>query len=199
VELISRPVPEPRRLAILPGSFNPPTVAHLELARAALAANDAVLFVLPRRFPHKQYHGASLEERIDMIARCSEHEPRFAVAVSDGGLFIDIARECRSLWPSVGIDFLCGRDAAERIAAWDYGEADGFEAQLDEFGLLVAPRAGEFDVPSGLAHRIRKLPPGLHETVSSTEVRRRIGAAEEWSSLVPPPIHDLVASIYTSL
>jgi len=198
LELISQPWPEPQRLAILPGSFNPPTRAHMELARAALSIADAVLFVLPRRFPHKEYEGATLEQRVEMLRISLAGEPRFAIGVSDGGLFIEIARECRALWPQAELDFVCGRDAAERIAGWNYGESEAFPRHLEEFGLLVAPRAGEFCIPSALVSRVRPLPFAPHDDISSTEVRRRVAAGDEWMDLVPESIQELVASAYSA-
>ena len=63
-----RRAPEfPNRLAVFPGSFNPVTVAHVALARAALNNVDEVVFVLPRVFPHKHYSGATFEQRLDLL------------------------------------------------------------------------------------------------------------------------------------
>jgi nicotinate-nucleotide adenylyltransferase len=197
VELISQLPSEPGRLAILPGSFNPPTRAHLELARAALSMVDAVLFVLPRRFPHKRYEGTTLDQRVEMLRLSLSEEARFGAAISSGGLFIEIARECRDLWPDAELDFLCGRDAAERIVNWDYGDPRAFPRQLEEFGLIVAPRDGEYCIPPQLSRRVRQLPFSPHDDVSSTEVRRRVAAGEEWRDLVPESIRALVTSLYS--
>ena len=95
MDFFRRTTAKPRRLAVLPGTFNPPTRAHMALARAALASADEVLFVLPRAFPHKPYSGASFEDRVRMLAAAVADEPRFSIASSDGGLFIEIARQCR--------------------------------------------------------------------------------------------------------
>src|SRR5438105_1593079 len=88
IEFFRRAPVLPRRLGILPGTFNPPTRAHLALARAAEAQVDEVLFVLPREFPHKAYEGASFEERIEMLRLAVDGEPRFSIASTDAGLFI---------------------------------------------------------------------------------------------------------------
>ena len=55
IEFFRRAEGRPRRLGILPGTFNPPTRAHVALAEAALGEVDEALFVLPRSFPHKEY------------------------------------------------------------------------------------------------------------------------------------------------
>src|SRR5690242_20208760 len=120
MEFFRRAAARPRRLGVFPGTFNPPTRAHVALARAALASVDEVVFVLPREFPHKTFEGASFEDRVRMLEAALAGEPRFSIAASRGGLFIEIARECREAYGAeTGLYFLCGRDAAERIVDWD--------------------------------------------------------------------------------
>jgi nicotinate-nucleotide adenylyltransferase len=186
----------PGRLAILPGSFNPPTVAHLELGRSARGLADEVVYVLPRTFPHKEYSGATLEERIDLLKTA---DGQASIATTDGGLYIEIAREFRAHFgPDTQIALLCGRDAAERILTWDYGREGVVEEMLAEFELLVAPRGGEFLAPAQLRDRIQLLEvsAGMDE-ISSTELRERIARGEEWENLVPRTIRERVRQIYS--
>jgi len=184
------------RLGIIPGTFNPPTVAHLALARAALAHVDEVIFVLPRVLPHKEFDDASFEQRMEMLHAATAGEPRFRVLPSRGGLFIEIARECRALQPDAQLLILCGRDAAERIVNWDYGEPGAFARMLDEFELLVAARHGQYDPPPEFRSRIHPLPMPACDGVSATEVRRRIAASEPWEHLVPTAVAALAREIY---
>lgn len=181
-----------KRIGVLAGAFNPVTRAHEALARAARAHCDEIVAVLPREFPHKHFHGATLVERREMIER-SGIADRVEVAAS--GLFIDIARELRREGEDIAI--ICGADAAERVISWDYGEAGAIDRMLDEFSLLVAPRATFFEPPVHLRHRIGALEvePGF-EDVSSTEVRKRIIAGDAWEHLVPGRVVDLVRRIY---
>jgi len=181
------------KLGVLAGAFNPVTRAHLALADAALAQLDEVVCVTPRVFPHKEFHGATLDHRLEMLRRASD---RYRVEVTDGGLFIDIARELTVAEPHE-IYFICGRDAAERILTWDYGESGAIDRMLEEFHLLVAGRQGAFDPPESLRHRIHTLDMADDlDHVSSTEVRRRIAQREPWEHLVPEPIVELVQAIY---
>ena len=146
-----------------------------------------MLFVLPRAFPHKEYTGASFETRVEWLRAALGGNPRFSLASSDRGLFIDLAREARvRLRPAAELFILCGRDAAERIVNWDYGAGDSIEKQLEVYELLVASRGGIYDPPPAIRDRVRSitLPDGVEE-ISSTEVRRRIGAGEPWRDLVP--------------
>ncbi len=121
----------------------------------------------------------------------------YRVETTDGGLFIEITREMRARERESEIYFVCGRDAAERILNWDYGEPGFAERMLQEFGLLVAARQGEFTAPEPFAQRVIPLRlNGNFDDVSSTEVRRRIAAGEPWEDLVPEEIVDLVRKVY---
>ena len=187
----------PHKLGILAGTFNPPTRAHLVLACAALAVADEVLFVLPRAFPHKTYEGAGFAERLKMLATALEGEPRYSIAATEQGLFIDIARECRVEYgPATELYFLCGRDAAERVIHWDYGHPGAIREQLAEYQLLVARREGEYQPPPELRDRIHPLVVE-EDWVSATEVRDRIRRGEPWEHLVPPAVAPLVRQFYT--
>jgi nicotinate-nucleotide adenylyltransferase len=186
--------PAPAKLAILAGAFNPPTRAHLGVADAALAIVDEVLFALPRAFPHKQYAGSGFETRLEWLRAALAGYPRFSLAVTEGGLFIEIAREARAAYGAgTELFLLCGRDAAERIVGWDYGDGDGIQKQLESFELLVAARGGAYEPPPQIRNRVRSiaLPPQLDE-VSSSEVRRRIRAGEPWRGLTPESVADLI-------
>lgn len=159
---------------------------------------DEVLLVVPQTFPHKEYFGATQEERLQMLSMIETGTPA-SVAVSEQGLFIDIARECRSHYDeSTRIYLLCGRDAAERILNWDYGRAGVLEEMFREFELLVAGRSGDFQPPSEFRHRIHSLAlTGKQDHISSTEVRDRIARGEPWEHLVPEEIVDRVREIYS--
>ncbi|MCU1273875.1 MAG: cytidylyltransferase [Bryobacterales bacterium] len=188
-----------RRLGVLPAAFNPPTRAHLALARAALDSVDEVLFVLPHEFPHKLYADATFDQRLEMLLAATSDEPRYSIAASDRGLFVDIADECRDAYgPETALLFICGRDAAERIVGWDYGEADAFVRMLDRFQLLVAPRGGHYDPPPEIRDRAYALDlPEDISSISATDVRERIRRGEPWEHLVPSGIVAQARRIYT--
>lgn len=186
------------RIGILPGAFNPPTVAHLAIARAAADHVDEVVFVLPQTFPHKAYESASFAERAGMLREITAKSSHFAIATSEGGLFRDIAEEFREAYGSgVRLSFLCGRDAAERLIHWNYGDGTTAAEVLRHFDLLVATRRGELETPLHLQHAITRLhiDSGV-DAVSSSEVRERIARGEPWRHLVPESIHHQVSQIY---
>ncbi len=166
---------------------------------AALAEVEEVLFVLPSIQPHKSYEGVGFESRLELLMKAVESHPRFSVASSDGGLFIDIARECRVTYGDAEISLICGRDAAERIVNWNYADCSSIEDQLKEYSMLVAARQGTYRPPDHLASAIRPL--YLDEEFdwhSATEIRQRIKNGHDWESLVPPSIMRDVAKLYRS-
>jgi nicotinate-nucleotide adenylyltransferase len=199
MEFFRRPADKPFRVGVFPGSFNPVTLAHLALAEAALSLVDEVVFALPRQFPHKPYSGASFAQRVELLNLAIEANPRFSAAACDGGLFVEIAAECREVYGAgVRLSFLCGRDAAERIAGWDYGRPGAFLEMLKQFDLLVAARSGEYCPPASLLSSFTRLElNGDFDHVSASEVRARISSGEPWEHLVPPAVRRRVGEIYT--
>ena len=198
MEFFQRAAGAPARLGILPGTFNPVTTAHLALAEAGLGWVDEVLFVLPRELPHKEFTGATFAQRIEMLRLALAGEPVFSLASSEGGLFADIAAECRREYGAgVRLAFLCGRDAAERIATWDYGRPGAFAGMLRGFDLLVASRKGVYEPPPefrGAIHRLEL--PREYDAVSATGVRRGVLRGEPGERMVPEAARELALRIY---
>lgn len=197
MEFFRRALGPPARLGVFPGTFNPVTVAHLALAEAAMDSVDEVLFILPREFPHKAYSGASFAERVEMLCAALADEA-FSLASTAGGLFAEIAVECRQAYgQGVHLSFLCGRDAAERVANWDYGQPGAFAGMLHGFEMLVAARGGEYRPEPQLLNGVRRLElAAAFEGVSASEVRRRIARGETWEDMTPPAIRETARRIY---
>jgi nicotinate-nucleotide adenylyltransferase len=201
LEFLYRGAVNPARVALFPGAWNPPTRAHVEIARAARLQADEVVWVLPRAFPHKDFEGAGFDARarmLTMLAESSDEPPGFSAAVSDAGLYAGIADEAREFFgPEVEIALVCGRDAAERMATWDYGAPGVFDEMLRRYRLLVAARQGEYQPGAHYSGRIARL--GMEtgwDEVSSSEVRRRIAQGEDWRTLVPPVLAALIEDLY---
>jgi nicotinate-nucleotide adenylyltransferase len=197
MEFFQRAAGIPRRLAVFPGTFNPVTVAHVALAEAALAITDEVVFVLPRTFPHKTYSAASFAERVELLCLALDRRVGFSIAASEGGLFVEIAEECRRAYGDIRLSFLCGRDAAERIANWDYGHPEAFEKMLRQFDFLVAARSGEYQPSTSHSKSFTAVQLDCKlDHVSASEIRARIAKGEAWEHLVPPGVQKRVREIY---
>jgi len=184
---------------VLSGTFNPPTLAHTELAALARRQFDLheVVFVLPLRSPHKACLEASWEDRAEMLRLAVEDQPMFAAALTTAGLFLDIHRVIARFYPaSTRMFFLTGRDAAERILLeWPYPDPERALAEMfARFELIVADRLTAFEVPANsLAARYRnrlhrlRLPPELGH-LSADKVRRRLARKEPIQDLVDPRV-----------
>jgi nicotinic acid mononucleotide adenylyltransferase len=157
-----------------------------------------VAWLLPREFPHKTFDGANFDQRLRMLGAIAEGERGFSVAVADAGLYVEMADEARAYFgPRPEIALLCGRDAAERIAGWNYREPGVFDSMLERYPLLVAGRDGDYLPHARHADRVTAIPMGLaFDEVSSTEVRSRMESGSPWRHLVPAAIAELATEIY---
>ena len=78
------------RIAVCPGSFDPITVGHLDLAERAAAIFDRVILcVMVNGEKHPMF---SLEERLELARAASARLPNVEAAAC-GGLLADFARE----------------------------------------------------------------------------------------------------------
>ena len=184
------------RVGVLPSAFNPPTIAHLALADAAQRFADLaeVVFALPRDLPHKSFEGASRDQRIEMLKASVEGRSARGVVLTDGGLFVEISRELSALHPpGAEIFLICGNDAAQRIAAWDYGAGEPFADQLKEFALLVGDREGRYIPDAGLGDRVQAVGlPAEFDAVSSASLRQRRRHNQDWQALTIPAVAQLI-------
>ncbi len=156
-----------------PGSFNPPTVAHLAVARAAVAAGglERVDLVLSRRALGKgEVSVPTLDDRLALLAEVAATRPWLGVAVTDRQLIVDVAD---------GYDaVVLGADKWHQVVdpAWYGGSAaarDDAVARLPR--VLVAPRAG--DRPAGI--ELLDVDPDHHH-VNATAVRAGDPGARAW-------------------
>jgi len=191
MEFVSGAAPRSPLVALVPAAWNPPTRAHLALAEAARAWAPDVALVLARRLPHKHYEGPSFETRLRWLLQLAAPR-RLHVAISSGGLFVEMARACRQATGAGRVFLVCGRDAAERIVHWDYSTGEPFARQLADFEMLVAARHGAYQPPPAYQTRIHPLDvPCAYEDVSSTTVRAGL-----WRD-VPDEILDEVRAAYS--
>ena len=153
-----------KNLAILPGSFDPMTLGHLELVRRA-AKDYAHLVIAVMVNPDKETRFTP-EERVEIARRTVAEFPQ-AEVLFDGGLLID-------LYDRLGADAVVkgyrdGNDLAyeRKMAAWNRAHNRNFRTVL-----------------------LRS--EGPYASVSSTEVRRRLDTGGDIRTLVHPAALELV-------
>ena len=157
------------RTGCYPGSFNPPTLAHLAIADAAVASCGLhrVDIVVSRVALAKEHVVVpAFDERVEVLRQVvAARSPWLGLVVSDRQLLVELA---------VGYDVLIlGADKWAQVL--DPGYYGGSEAARDEAvaalpALAVAPRPGHdhVEVPAGAV--LLDLPPELR-SASSTAVR----------------------------
>ncbi len=154
------------RVGVYPGTFNPPTIAHVAVASAARAQRnlDRVVLVVSTRPINKEYvAGPVLADRLAVLRSVAAATSGgwLDVAVTEHRLLVDIAR---------GYDVLImGADKWNQVIDPQYyaGDAAARDVAVDSLPeLAIAPRA-PFDVP---AHWMLDVD-ATHEPVSSTAAR----------------------------
>ena len=193
-------------VALLPGSFNPPTAAHVLLAERALREGyDRVLLTLARHTVGKQPSGLTPEDRLLSMKALSDGG--VGVAASSHGLYADQAEAARRLYPKAEITFLVGSDKIEQIfdPSWYPNREHALERLFSYAGLVVAPRSDQgeivkraLDAPENKRWADRVSVLRLHPAVSdlsSTRVRGLLRAGADPAGLVPSAVADLLAKM----
>ena len=200
------PAPQCDRVAILPGSFNPPTAAHVLLAERALVDGfGCVLFTHATTTVGKRRSGLIPEDRL--LALRAATEGRSVVAVTSHGLYADQAEAAARAFPGAEVSFLVGSDKVLQI--FDERWYDDRDAALERlFGLaslIVAPRSdqGEAvrDVLRAPENRrfadrvdVLRLHPAVGE-LSSTRVRGLLAAGADPAGLVPSAVAKVLGAV----
>ena len=189
----------PARIGLLGGSFDPPHLAHLSLARTALQTLDLdELWWLPAGQPW-QKAGRALEagvHRSAMVRLLIQGEPRFRLDERElrrtGPTYtVDTVRECRAAHPEADFFLILGQDQYGRLDTWR-----DWPALLQDVTLAVAGRAGEAPAaPAATAvhpHRLEVLPlPDI--PVSSSALREALARGDEVSLMVGEAVAGYIA------
>ncbi len=205
--------PSPRRrVGLLGGTFDPVHVAHLALARAALAhlALDELRFVPTGRSWQKASAGASAEQRIEMLQLAVAALPRTLIdereTLRAGASYtIDTLIELRAqLGEAAALVWILGSDQLRNLPTWHR-----WQELLRYAHLAVARRAG--DALEGLDARVRglvdqrsrnELPdapagsivffPMPPMPMSGSALRGRLARGEQPVELLPPGVLDYI-------
>jgi len=184
--------------ALFGGSFDPVHLAHLVVAEAASEALDGatVRFLPAREQPFKRAaHGATPEQRADMLALAAAGNPRLAVERIELTLPTPsyTVRTLRALAERDGrggggnrYTLLLGADAARDLAAW--WEVEALPGLAD---VVVFARPGTALPSHPLIRRVLPVPA---IELSATAVRERVRAGHSIRYLVPEPVREYIAA-----
>ena len=148
---------------IIPGSYDPVTVGHLDIIRRAAERYEEVYAVVFTN-PNKNYR-FSVEDRARMLSLATEELPNVLVSYSNG----------------LVIDYMVDH-GIEKIIKGYRTEADlPWEREQAEWNL----RHGGFDT------ELWKCREGLEE-ISSTRVRSALDSGESLDGLLPDSVKDYI-------
>ena len=180
--------PQPPRIALLGGSFDPVHFGHLHIAEVVLATGnyDQVLFVpahLPSHKPGARLAAAA--HRLSMLRLATAGRSGFAVSdieVCRGGISytVDTVRELQrggAIGARPGL--VVGDDLGDELDTWR--EAAVLFAMVD---LLVARRGEQRAALSVPHHQLEN----YHLPLSSSALRQRVRAGQVIRALVPDSV-----------
>jgi nicotinate-nucleotide adenylyltransferase len=202
------------------GTFDPVHNGHLAIARAARAALEVDIHLMPAADPpHRPPPGAAAGDRVAMLQLALADEPgllpdlrelqRHAADGARRSYSVDTLHGLRAeLGADAPVALLVGADSFLGLPTW--------KSWQELFGLahfVVASRAGsrlDAELPFLLADALRgrevaspeslRLQPAGHvlylrqplHAQSATDIRHRIAAGLPWRGLVPPAVADYI-------
>lgn len=193
-------------IAVFGGSFNPPTTAHISLAKQVLAKMDnleKVIFV-PVSTNYNKNGLAPDEIRFNMLEQICAKEPGLEVSRleldSDKQLYtIETLRKIKQQNPNKQIYFVLGTDNLKELETWH----KVYEL-LSSFKFIVLKR--DEDSVSDIIDKstiLKKYESSFFELngidtvdLSSSYVRKRIQDGETIVGLVPSKIEKMALEVY---
>ncbi len=145
------------RIAVCPGSFDPITVGHLDLAERAASIFDRVILCVMVNGEKK--HMFTLDERLELARAAAAHLPNVEAAAC-GGLLADFARE---------------RGACALVKGVRGGTDLDWEMQLAQINRDLFPRLDTVLLPARPEH--------MH--ISSTMVREMLRYQQRLEPYIP--------------
>lgn len=183
------------RLGIFGGTFDPPHVAHLAVAQAALeqARLARVILVPAASAPLRRQRGAaSPTHRLAMARLATQNNPFFAVSdeeVRRGGTSytVDTLRAIAEQEPEADLHLIIGGDQLAAFPRWRQPE------EITRRARLVVYRREGFgtDVPAALREHVTFVDAPRIQ-LSASEIRDLIGRGLSARYLVPEPVRSYI-------
>jgi nicotinamide-nucleotide adenylyltransferase len=213
IDIVKRAQATGPRLGVFASSFNPPTIAHIELIRRAAEAFslDESLALAGKTNADKLEYECSLADRLAMLKLAFEFaDSHTSIGLSSHAFYVDMIDALeRACSPQTDLHFIVGFDTFERVldpanrytARYHRKFSDRVEALEYLFAhssFIVAGRAGAgLDSVRLLVEREPAVPfervlyldfPADLGELSATEVRNRRRAGQPIGGLVPAAV-----------
>jgi len=217
IEMIKRAAVPGLRLGVFASSFNPPTIAHVELIRRATESFllDETLTLAGQTNADKLSYECSLEDRVAMMELAFAGDAGTSIGLSSHAFYVDMVDALGHVYPpQTDLHFIVGFDTFERVLDPEdrykkryyrefSGRLEALEYLFARSSFIVAARAGAgLDNVRLLVERepvvprdrvlYLDFPPDLGD-LSATEVRNRSGAGESIKGLVPAAVEQFIS------
>ncbi len=187
------------RVALFGGTFDPPHLGHLAIAKAAAQrfALDTVFFAPAGRQPLKlESPGAGFAHRLTMVALACGADARFAVSNLDApradgepNYTVHTLGLLRELLPEATLFSLAGADSFATMAHWRQPHR-----LLELAEWIVVSRPGfplrepeDLKLTAFQRERVHLLD-AVHQDVSATHLRTRLQAGDPCEDLLPAAV-----------
>ena len=182
------------KVAIFPGSFDPPHNGHLTVANYLCehAAFDEVWFTVTPHNPLKEKRALTpVAMRIVMVELVIEYYPKFHICDIECSLpqpsyTINTLIALQNRYPQHTFTLIIGADNWANLTQWkDYRRI------IDEFGLMIYPRDGH-DIHAALRFPRIKLISAPEVQLSSTLIRETVKQGKDIRHFVPEKIYTYI-------
>ncbi|WP_233259617.1 nicotinate-nucleotide adenylyltransferase [Ramlibacter sp. WS9] len=181
-----------RRVGVFGGAFDPPHVAHVALARAAveqLRLDELRVFPTGQAW-HKPNALSPAEHRLAMARIAFDGLPQTVIDERElrrpGATYtIDTLRELAAEMPGAQLFLVMGEDQAVSLTRWHEWRAILAMTTVCMASRAADPNSGPRLLPVEAELRLLRLP---EMPESATQVRDRVAAEEGIAHLVPPGV-----------
>lgn len=189
------------KIGILGGTFDPPHVGHLSVARAALKQLelDEILFLPASKNPLKMRTVGTIgKHRLGMVEALIRNEEQMAVSdmeLTRGGISytVDTLGELHMVQPAE-YWFLMGADSLRGLSEWKNPHR---LLRLARLAVAVRPPLGEAEVVARIPTEFRERVDMVQMSpidISSTDLRDRIKRNQNVSAWIPQDVLKYIAT-----
>jgi len=187
---------DPRRLGVFGGTFDPPHIGHVAVARQLLETGDLddIVWMPALDPPHKAHHGIVPPAlRLEMVRAATDGAEGQGWSdlefTREGPSYtVDTLRALRSAHPDVDLVLILGVDQFAELSTWREPEE---VARLARLCVLAREGLDPGDVDPGVD--VEWTPADVSRIdVSSSEIRRCIRAGEPFRHLVPEGVAEII-------
>ncbi|TVP75509.1 MAG: pantetheine-phosphate adenylyltransferase [Gemmatimonadales bacterium] len=152
-------------LGVYPGSFDPVTLGHEDIARRTLRVADRVLVAVAHQATQAKSPAFEMEERLEMLREVFQDETRIE-CVSFSGLLVDFCREVRADFVIRGLRAVSDFEYEFQMAQMNRQMDPGMEF------LFLTPDAHLSFLSASLVREVARLGGDVSPFVSKPVLRR---------------------------